>query len=273
MDDVSHPHGVATRGHRHLAQTMGRDGQIVLTVGQTHRPDAPRRPIAQPRCAHEPRNAVASASVAALLQPPMHTGTAISLAAFPVRLFNQRQEQGVGLARGPVLRPGVISAARDAQPRAQLVNRMPGLHGFYACKPLSDGAEIIPKFFRMSRCRTARCSSFCSRRFSAWSASSVPATRPAGRAFELLSPAVQRLCADTPSSAAICRADLPLIIQCLTGGRWKTSSRRLCSWIGVLFSFVFMCVVPNSHHHTSPVHQIRATPIPLLHRGMLGEPS
>jgi hypothetical protein len=47
--------------------------------------------------AHEPRKAMASASLTALLQPPMHLRRAMGLTAFLMRLFAGRPQRGIGL--------------------------------------------------------------------------------------------------------------------------------------------------------------------------------
>jgi hypothetical protein len=105
----------------------------------------------------------------------------------------------------------------------------------------------------MSRCSCARRSSRWSRRFSAWRASSVGATWPAGSCLNCCFQAL-RLCSLIPSSAASCPPDRPLISQCSTAWRLKASSYRFyLVWDGW-----FMRGLPSSHTHPPPVHQIGA---------------
>ena len=85
--------------------------------------------------------------LAVLGQPVLHARTAIGLAAFPLRLFDQRQPGriGWGAGTGQTPRPRMIAAARDGQRRAQLVNGVFVTHGLYAFKTLA-GAGIADNF-------------------------------------------------------------------------------------------------------------------------------
>ena len=155
------------------------DRQIMVAVGQALRTEAAAGLTVQTGHAHQLANPLAATGLAVFLQPDADAGTAVSLAAFPVGLRDQRQQRGIGLGTNPrfTIRPRMIATARDVQRRTQLLNGVFGVHGFYPSKPLAGGSEIMPKvFFRMSRCCTIRCSSRCNRRFSAWSCSNVPAT-------------------------------------------------------------------------------------------------
>lgn len=60
-----------------------------------------------------------------------------------------------------------------------------------------------------------------------------------------------------PCSGATWRADFPLTNQCSTAERLKTWSYRLYFRVWLWF----MGVIPSSHTHPAPVHQIGATPV------------
>ena len=105
----------------------------------------------------------------------------------------------------------------------------------------------------MSRCTLTRCSSRCTRRFSACKASSVPATCPAGSSWNRFLQVCRGLDVDA-QFGAICRTDVPLISQCSPAERLKTSACRLCQVV----LWLFMCAVPSSHMHIPPGHKIGA---------------
>ena len=179
VGDVCHPHGIGLLDVQ-LAQTIGRDGQVMIAVGEVHT-EAPSDLAAQRMSAHEPGDAMAATSMSMPQEPLPHARSAVGLPALSISLFNVRPQCGIGLrtwsgfARGP----GVIAAARHGQRVAQLGDGMIFLHSLDPHKSLSVGAEIMPKvFFRMSRCVWARCNSRWRRRFSAWRASIVGATWP-----------------------------------------------------------------------------------------------
>ena len=179
IGDVRHPDGVRLQRRSAMSQQVGRDGQIMVAIGQAHGLEAPPLLVRQTHLPHQTANALPPAAMPPLPQPAQHARAAIFAATFPVRRHDQGRKLRIGLGAGARLAPdpGMVAATRDVQRPAQLGDGVFGLHRFYPFKPLPGGSEIMPKvFFRMSRCCATRCSSRWRRRFSAWSASSVPAT-------------------------------------------------------------------------------------------------
>jgi hypothetical protein len=68
-----------------MRQQIGRDGQVVVAVRQTHRLETPPLPLRQAHLPHQPANAFAPATLPALLQPAPHARAAVFAPAFGVR--------------------------------------------------------------------------------------------------------------------------------------------------------------------------------------------
>jgi hypothetical protein len=67
------PHLVGPTGSRHLGQAIGRNGFIVIALGGSH-PIPALLPTAKVLLAHEPANAIAAVSTAAVAQGHLNAG-------------------------------------------------------------------------------------------------------------------------------------------------------------------------------------------------------
>src|SRR5204862_5538343 len=95
IGDVRHPDRIAAR-HVQVAQTIGRDGQVMIAVSELHAEAAPDLAL-QTMSPHQARHAMTAALLAAPPEPLPDARAAVSLPALLVSLFDAGPKRGVGL--------------------------------------------------------------------------------------------------------------------------------------------------------------------------------
>ena len=177
--DVGHidaPHFVGPGRRRGaFGQPVGGDGSIVPAL-RGLRYKAPAGPCAQAGGAHQPPDPALAVAVAAGAQGACEPGPPVGAAALLKGVLQLLGELGIlalAAARSAPP-PAVITAARDAQQRAQHRDAMRGGQLLDLAVAGRHGIERMPKdFFRISRCSLTRASSLLSRRTSASSSATV----------------------------------------------------------------------------------------------------
>src|ERR1019366_8473795 len=225
---IGHPDTIRPRGRRDRGHPVGRDRQVVPTVGGNHAV-ASLLTAPQARGAHETGDAMAAHSFAEIEQIQGNPGAAVGAPRLGVDGGDLGPQGLIALRtrRRIALQPRVVAASRHREDLTQPLHGVLVAHRFDPGIPLGDGSESMPAaFFKMSLCSVIRASSSCKRSTSAWRASLLSGGRrtPAARGPSPSRPHLYRLNTLIPSSWAVTSADRPLVRQRHTASRLNASS-------------------------------------------------